>query len=159
MKQIKKVIGPDKRAILKESLTFIKPGNIQCMACSQVITCIRSLHRHCAASDHKKNITSWNASKKKQAFIEAQPKHFEHPDVSAHSNHFRVDALRSIATANITIAGLEEMRGFLEKYAKPGHTLGYVRDIPRYYAKTLHGIMKMEIKSLTVATNNHEHAV
>jgi hypothetical protein len=151
LKQVKKEIGPDKRSILKESLTFIKPGSIQCMACSQVLICIRSLHRHCAGAGLKKKISSWNTLKKKQALIEAQPKPYEHPDVSVESNYFRVDALESIATANITIAGLEEMRGCLEKYSKPGHTLGYVRDIPRYYAKTLHGILKMEIKRMISA--------
>ena len=69
--------------------------------------------------------------------MSATPNDTEHPDIPVDTKLFRIDALRSIATANIPISALDEMSSFIEKYATPGHTLGCVRDIRRCYFKSL----------------------
>ena len=147
-RQIRKSIGVEKRQLLNESLVFLKDGHIQCMACKSLIECVRSLHRHCANKTHKENLKYWNDDKKKQTLMSATPNENEHPDIIGDAKLFRIDALRSIATANIPISALHDMSGFIEKYASPGHTLGCVQDIPRYYSKTLHAILKDEIKKI-----------
>ena len=59
-----------------------------------------------------------------QTFMSVTPNDTEHPDIPVDTKLFRIDALRSIATANIPISALDEMSSFIEKYATPGNTLG-----------------------------------
>ena len=69
--QIRKRIGVEKRQLLNESLVYIKPGHIQCMACKKVIECLRSVHCHCTNNIHKNKLIYWNEEKMKQSLMSA----------------------------------------------------------------------------------------
>ena len=76
--------------------------------------------------------------KNKQKRLLAQDVSPELPAISSLCSNFRIDALRAIATANVTVAALSEMVPFLTKFTKPGCILGHVGELPRSYTKKLH---------------------
>ena len=78
----------------------------------------------------------------KQTLMSATPNDTEHPITPKDTKPFQIGALRPIATP---ILALDKKLSFIEKYATPGILLGYVRDIPRYYSKSLNTTLKEEI--------------
>ena len=136
----KLLAGTEKRTIENESLCFIKDGRSQCQACVKPLNNIC----HCGNPVHKKQLIEWKEKKEKQSRLQCSP--HDVPDIEETSTNFRIEALRAIASANIPLTALEDMRSFIEYFSKPGYRLGHVRDIPRNYAGILHRTLKMEIK-------------
>ena len=46
---------------------------------------------------------------------------------------YRMNCLKAIAKANVSVGGLEEMQEFSYYYSRDGLSLGYVYELPRSY--------------------------
>ena len=62
---------------------------------------------------------------------------------------YRMNCIKAIAKANISIHGLEDMKEFLDFYSKDGLSIGYPREICRTHVKTVRSMLLDQLKTLT----------
>ena len=122
-------------------------GRIYCMLCGGTVTNYRHTGDHIKTKKHQKMRDQAGSD----SIVSRQTRVNAHlvPTVSSiEEKVYRMEALKSICKANLSLCSLNDIKPWIEKYSKPGLTLGNAKDLARMYAKPVRKAIFDDIKVL-----------
>ena len=119
--------GVNRLDMTKEGLQF-ENGKIICSICNQVLSVAKFMYRHVQSPKHQQQKAKYLKSRQRNLSIsECTP--------SNTIDNFRIDLLRHIALANITLSGFAMMKPFFQKHLKTELSTGDINDLARTHGK------------------------
>ena len=122
-------------------------GYIHCLLCGGIVSHCRYVGDHITTQKHQKKRSSLSAYDivAKQTTIQAN----QVLTVSSiEEKIYRMEALKAVYKAYLSLSSLDDIRPWLEQYSIPGVTLGTARELVRNYAKPVRMAMFDEIRSV-----------
>ena len=122
-------------------------GIIFCKICSATVTHVRHMHTHISTKKHKTNVISFRLNNQKctQAMVHLNT---NSTVLSPEEKVYRMNLLKTVALANVSLNSLSDMAPFLDFYTKEGLNVGWARDLARGYAKHVKEGLVLEVKDL-----------
>jgi hypothetical protein len=120
-------------------------GVIFCRVCSSTVTWAKSIGLHVARPCHQQNRE--HVAKSSVAPYQTSASTLFNPiSISSEEKVYRMNCVKAIARANISLTSLEDLKPWLDYYSKDGLTIGAPMELVRNFAKPVSSSLIHEMR-------------